>query len=122
MSAVWLVGVGSAVFAVLFLLGVSASLPWVLARLPADYLQTEPPPAGVLRNVVGWIFIFLGGLMLVLPGQGLLTILVGVMLADVPWKRRFIQKLFRYEAVFVAVNAARARARVAPLLRELDRG
>src|SRR5688572_3308752 len=59
---------------------------WALRRLPVDYLLIDPaqaPRSGLLqllRNAVGLILLLLGVAMLVLPGQGLLTILAALSL------------------------------------------
>jgi hypothetical protein len=59
----------------------------------------------VLKHVAGWLCIAMGVVMLVTPGQGILTILIGVfLLADhIPmfgrlkeWLRHKFPKLFEY--------------------------
>jgi hypothetical protein len=52
----------------------------------------------VLRNVIGYALIALGIVLSIpfVPGQGLLTILVGLSLADWPGKRRFFRWLRSY--------------------------
>ncbi|MCK5943209.1 MAG: hypothetical protein KAI24_14610, partial [Planctomycetes bacterium] len=63
---------------------VIALLPVVVVRLPADYFDPARPEAPaprtllgwtgrLLRNVLGWLFVVVGLLLLLLPGQGLLT-------------------------------------------------
>ena len=68
-------------------------VPWVVARLPHDYFnqsrraawrQTGEAPwfallLGALKNAVGALLVLLGVVMLVTPGQGLLTLLVGLL-------------------------------------------
>ncbi|MFM8271932.1 MAG: hypothetical protein ACKODX_06300 [Gemmata sp.] len=97
---------------------------YVLARLPADYfvnpnaqrpIDRHPVLHGLVvlvRNVMGYILIVLGGLMSLpgVPGQGLLTILMGVMLIDFPGKRRFQVWLVTRRVVLTGVNRLRARA------------
>ena len=56
------------------------------------------------------------------PGQGLLTILIGVILLDLPGKQRFERRLMMRPAVFTAVNSIRARFGREPLLPPLDAG
>ncbi len=66
------------------------AIPWILVRLPQDYFCERHPRtwlkdhhpvlrfiALALKNFVGWILLLGGIAMLVLPGQGLLTILFG---------------------------------------------
>lgn len=59
----------------------------------------------VLKHVFGWFCIVVGIIMLITPGQGILTILIGVfLLADhIPmfgrlkeWLRRKFPKMFEY--------------------------
>lgn len=52
--------------------------------------------------------------MLVLPGQGLLTLLVGVGLLDFPGKRHIELRVVRNHHVLNAINWIRARTNQAP--------
>lgn len=111
---------GSAIFSVLALISTFVGLPLILTRIPADYLVAEPVPsprgaAWALRNLVGWTLIVLGVLMLVLPGQGLLTLLAGLVLADLPGKRRWIRLLLGRGPIRRGVEMLRSRAGVEPL-------
>lgn len=98
---------------------------WAVKRLPADYLiREEPTPsqrpaaraARIARNILGTVLIFLGVLMLVLPGQGLLTLLAGVSLMDFPGKRGFERRLMSRPHVLRALNHWRRRAGRPPLV------
>ncbi len=51
-----------------------------------------------------------------IPGQGLLTILLGVMLLDFPGKRRLEFKIISRPKVFRAINRLRARFDKPPLV------
>jgi len=89
-------------------------VPRFLARLPSDYLRKPVQHRAslflrVLRNVAGWLLVLLGVAMLVLPGQGLLTLLVGLMLVDLPGKHQLIVKLLSRPKVLSVVNKLRAR-------------
>lgn len=53
--------------------------------------------------------------MLVTPGQGVLTILIGLSLLDLPGKRAVERRLIGNPAVLRAVNALRAKAHRPPL-------
>lgn len=89
---------------------------WALRRLPVDYLLTDPaqePRGGLLRalrNLVGLILLLLGVAMLVLPGQGLLTILAGLSLMDFRGKRQLECRLMLRPRVFAAINRFRLRS------------
>jgi hypothetical protein len=105
---------------------VALFLPGMVARLPADYFasshstSTDRMDASKLvrwtgRNVLGVVFV-LGGLgMLLLPGQGLLTILVGVFLLDFPGKRALERAVVRRDAVKKMLNRIRAKRGQPPL-------
>ncbi len=120
----WLTA-GSLVFTVLALLATFIALPRVLAGLPADYFlpeeerapheADESPWVWGARNGVGWTLIVLGIAMLVLPGQGILSVLAGLVLADVPGKRWMMRSLLARGPVRKAVDALRARHGAPPL-------
>jgi hypothetical protein len=110
---------------VAFLLGLVVT-PLVLVRLPADYFvrrDTVPAPALtpgrvlllVVRNLLGGVLVLLGVLMLVLPGQGLITLLVGLMVLDFKGKRALERRVVARPGVLRFVNGLRARAGRAPL-------
>ncbi|MGE3164069.1 MAG: PGPGW domain-containing protein [Planctomycetota bacterium] len=118
---VWtVVGVASAVTFV----GSLILIPWVIARLPADYFLSKRPAEGswrarhpvvrwVLRgakNLLGCVFLAAGLAMLVLPGQGLLTVLIGVALLDFPGKRRLEIRLLRRPLITRSIAWIRRRA------------
>jgi hypothetical protein len=70
----------------------------------------------VVKNLVGIVFLLAGLAMLVLPGQGALTIVVGLTLLDLPGKRGMALKIVRQRHVLVAINWIRSRARRPPLI------
>jgi hypothetical protein len=104
-------------------------LPLVLTRIPADYFTSKPPKfpsAGsprwiwrVSKNLLGVVLLVAGIAMLVLPGQGILTVLVALLCLDFPKKRKFECWLMRRRGVLRTVNALRARAGRPPI--DLDR-
>jgi hypothetical protein len=123
------IAIGAGIFAASFL-GSAGGVAFVLCRLPVDYLRREPGSADddrprwrrvlrkVAKNALG-VFLVLLGIVLSLPGvpgQGLLTILIGLILLDLPGKERFERRLMTRRAVFASVNAVRARFRREPLL------
>jgi Putative transmembrane protein (PGPGW) len=104
------VGAGSA----LMFLGTLLALPYVVARAPRDFFtRAEPPPghlaARVARNLLAALLVVAGIAMLVLPGQGLLTMLLGLALADVPGKRALIKRIAQREGLWRALNALRRK-------------
>jgi MFS family permease len=88
-TLVWvLAGVSVASLVLAFLL-----LPRIVAKLPADHFKDKKRKKRegglgwrIGKNLLGVVFLALGVLLLFLPGQGLLTLLVGVMLVDFPGK------------------------------------
>jgi hypothetical protein len=98
---------------------------WVVRRLPVDYLLAEPERARtpgasgvvlVLRNVLGVVLLVLGALLLVLPGQGLLTILAAISVMDFRGKRALERRLMLHPRVFELLNRFRLRAGAPRLL------
>ena len=60
--------------------------------------------------------VLMGLAMLVLPGQGVLTLLIGISLLDFPGKRKLEKKIVRAPTVHRAIDAIRRRAGQPPLL------
>ncbi|MCM2375182.1 PGPGW domain-containing protein [Aporhodopirellula aestuarii] len=63
-----------------------------------------------LKNTLGVFLLVIGISMLVLPGQGLLTILIGLSLLDFPGKYRLERYLVTRPPVFKSLNWLRQRA------------
>lgn len=96
---------------------------YVLARLPADYFVNPDAQRPIdrhpvlkalfvlVRNAIGYALIALGIVLSLpgVPGQGLLTVLMGVMLIDFPGKHRFQRWLVTRRVILIAVNRLRAR-------------
>lgn len=97
-----------------------ALVPLVLVRLPADYFLRPAPRrpllAHVARNLAGGVLVALGLVLLVLPGQGMLTVLLGLSILDLPMKRRLLRRILRQRNVRGAVQKLRTRAHRPPLL------
>jgi len=109
------------IFSLVALLASIVLVPRFLASLPPDYLrsarQAESPPLllRVVRNLFGAVLVVLGAAMLLLPGQGLLTLLVGLLLLDFPGKMRLIRKILSRPKVLAVVNRLRAHRNASPL-------
>jgi len=114
-------GVGSLVFFFLSLF----LLPLVVIYLPKDYFERDlyiPPKANpirlglaLLKNLLGVLVVLAGILMLFLPGQGILSILVGLSLIDFKGKRRLQRKLLARRRVRSSVQWIRKKAGREPL-------
>lgn len=124
-TAVWWVAIASAVMFGLTLL----AIPWLITRIPVDYFDnhtrtvTKSPFRSmwirwlwlIVKNVLGLGFLFFGLLMLVLPGQGILTVLIALTLLDFPGKFRLQRRVVALPGVLDAMNWIRKRRGKAPL-------
>lgn len=109
--------------------GTLAAIPLLVVRMPADYFMRprrrllDPGERGwlwhlvvvLLKNVLGIVLLTAGLVMLVLPGQGVLTILISLSLLDFPGKYAAERWVIRRSSVFKTVNWIRARAHRPPL-------
>jgi hypothetical protein len=100
--------------------GSLVAVPIALVRLPPDYFARPHARHAlgvrIVRDVVGAVVIALGIIMLVLPGQGMLTILLGVGIVDLPWKQRLARRIMRSGKLRRAVNRLRERGGKPPLV------
>ena len=107
---------------VLFFLTLVA-IPLIIVSIPADYFIRDPGSLSdrrhpvlraavfVVKNSLGAVFLLAGFVMLFIPGQGLLTIMIGLMLMNFPGKRRLELKLIRKPRIREAVNWIRVKAK-----------
>src|ERR1700730_12479305 len=118
----------------LFVVTFSASLAiisFILVKVPSTYFQESHPRdfwverhaairwAGVIaKNLLGTVLVLLGILMSIpgVPGQGILTILLGVMLLDLPGKRQLEHKLVSRPMILEKINRLRHRFSKPPLV------
>lgn len=124
-ALLWWLGIASVVMFV----GSLLLLPWLAARIPADYFMPLKRPRlplaqqhpvlriliVVLRNLLGVLILLAGIVMLVLPGQGILAIMLGLMLINFPGKYRLEQWAIRKPSVHKSINWLRAKAGREPL-------
>jgi len=99
--------------------GTLVAVPVVLVKIPDDYFarprKARSLPLKILRTVVGLGLIALGVAMLVLPGQGILTILVGLGVLDLEIKDRLIVRILSMPKVHATIDRLRRRAGRGPL-------
>ena len=97
----------------------------IISFLPEDYFKSENrnlissvqnshyPLLKLLvlitKNFFGVLLLLSGILMLVLPGQGILTIITGLVFIDYPGKYKFERKLLRQKGVINSINWIRSR-------------
>ena len=100
----------------------------LLASLPSDYFKTKERIRRIknpvfriclscLKNIFGGLLVVIGILLSVpgIPGQGILTILAGLIISDFPGKRRLEQRLIRLPVILSTANQIRARFKRPPL-------
>ena len=122
------------VLSVVSFCGSLAVISLILVKVPPTYFQEAHPRdfwverhaairwAGVIaKNLLGTVLVLLGILMSIpgVPGQGILTILIGIMLLDFPGKRQLELKLVSRPIVLEKINRLRHKFGKAPLV--LDR-
>ena len=114
-------------------IGSTVVVAWLLIRLPATYFCDAYPrdvwgdrrpvlrwTRFLLKNLLGILLVVLGGIMAlpVIPGPGILMLVLGVMLLDFPGKRRLEQWLIRRATVLRTMNRLRQRYGKPPLVVE----
>jgi len=99
-----------------------ASLPWLAASIPTDYFcrdndsaSRRHPLLAMLRNLAGAVLLLCGMAMLVLPGQGILTILIALVLMDYPGKKQLEHRIVSLPSVLKSMNWLRRQRGAAPL-------
>ena len=123
-TLIWL-----AALSIVFFIGTLIAIPFILVRLPADYFDIRVPRpwmqdhhpvlrvAGhIVKNAVGAVFLFAGFLMLFLPGQGVLTMVIGISMLDFPGKRKIEAKLIGQPTVLNVINSMRKKYGKPPLV------
>ncbi len=121
---------GLSILSAVTFVGTLVAVPLLLTGIPADYFLYPPreQPSGWVarhpvwrlvvkgtKNLLGVVFVVAGLAMLVLPGQGLLTMFVGMTLLDLPGKRKLEVALLRRRHVHRAINWLRRRRNRPPL-------
>ena len=100
------------------------SLPWLVAMIPEDYFSSQKRKRAILKNEVfgTWIVIFIlknsiglllvtgGVLMLFLPGQGVLTIIAGLIMTDYPGKFELERRIVSNKKILEKLNWLRNKA------------
>ena len=69
----------------------------------------------IIKNLVGYSLILGGIVMLVLPGQGLFTIIIGLMLSNYPGKYSIEKKFITIPSVLKSINWLRKKSNKPPL-------
>ncbi len=120
-ASVWVaVSLGSIGMSVIGVL----AIPWLVCRMPVDWFARPPqsialrlrarPGATVARNGLGLLLTLLGVTLLFLPGQGILTIVLGLVLTDLPLRDRGLRWVATRPTLARQLQAWRLRSGVAP--------
>jgi len=74
--------------------------------------------AVILKNILGVILVVLGIILSLpgVPGQGVLTILLGLIMLDIPGKRPIEARIIKRPTILAAINDLRARYNKPPLV------
>ena len=98
------------------------TIKWLVALIPSDYFikknnsefRSNYPifwlVSIIIKNLVGYTLIVGGIIMLVLPGQGLFTIFIGLMLSNYPGKFYIERKFIAIPSVLRAINWLRKKS------------
>jgi Kef-type K+ transport system membrane component KefB len=121
---------GIVLFVVVFVASL-ASITLLILYLPTRYFVDEHPfwkdrtplvrGLGIVgKNLLGLAIVALGIALSIpgIPGQGVLTILVGLVLIDIPGKRRLVRLLARRPWIQRSINGLRTRFRRPPMVFE----
>ena len=106
------------------------SVALIVVRIPTDYFAGDTPPRLwadrhplvrwpllIFKNLLGVTLVALGAVMALpgVPGQGILTMLIGAMLINFPGKRKMERWLIGRRGVLTAINKIRGRYGRPPL-------
>lgn len=123
-----LLGVGLFVFS--FTISILA-VAIVMVKIPADYFSSHYSPefmldkpwlvrwsAVILKNILGVVLVLIGIVLSLpgVPGQGILTILLGLIMLDIPGKRPIEARIIKRPNILSTVNDLRARYNKSPLV------
>jgi hypothetical protein len=124
------IGVGVGLFLFSFVVSLAA-IVLVMVKIPANYFSphyeqdfmpnthwTVKWGAVILKNLLGVMLIALGIVLSLpgVPGQGLLTILLGLIMLDIPGKRPLEARIIQRPTIQSAINKLRARFNKPPLV------
>jgi len=115
---IWVSSISFALF-----VGTLISIPFIIVKLPSDYFIKDKnlarrfcqnkPLLGVIiigfKNIFGLIFLLMGFIMLFIPGQGILTMLIGYSMLDFLNKRKLIYKIARRPSIYNFINKTRKK-------------
>ena len=98
------------------------SIKWLVALIPTDYFVKKNISKSkksysllwlmsiIVKNIIGYTLILGGILMLVLPGQGLFTILMGLILSNYPGKYTIEKRIISIPSILKTINWIRKKS------------
>ena len=104
------------------------SIKWLVALIPSDYFVYKKDSkfkskypltwliSMIIKNMIGYLLIIGGILMLVLPGQGLFTILIGLMMSNYPGKYYIEKKIIAIPSILKTINWLRKQSDKEPII------
>ncbi len=92
----------------------------VIAYLPPDYFLANRRTSRIrhpvlrigmkcLKNLLAVVLVVVGIIQIPLPGQGVLTILIGIIISDMPGKRKLERRIISAPVVLATANGIRSR-------------
>ena len=102
-------------------------IPYLVSQIPTDYFVAAKRISttqsfswsaflrSLARNLVGTLLVLAGITMLLLPGQGILTILIGLFVADFPGKYQLERYIVRKPTILNSLNWLRRRQNIPDL-------
>ena len=103
------------------------SLKWLVSLIPEDYFINKKDSkiktnniliwyiVLIFKNVIGYSLILGGIIMLILPGQGLFTIIIGLMMSNYPGKYFIEKKFIAIPTVLKSINWLRRKSNKPPI-------
>lgn len=108
-----------------------AAIAIVMVKIPENYFSSHYQQdflpgspwivrwgAVIAKNIFGFLLVILGIILSLpgVPGQGVLTILLGLIMLDIPGKRPLEARIIKRPTILAAINDLRARYKKPPLL------
>ena len=103
------------------------SLKWLVSLIPEDYFINKKDSkiktskifiwyiVLIFKNLIGYSLILGGIMMLVLPGQGLFTIIIGLMMSNYPGKYSIEKKFIAIPTILKSINWLRRKSNKPPI-------
>ena len=118
----WLGSISAVIFVFSLL-----SIKWLVALIPSDYFIKKEDSkfkkkypflwflSLIINNIFGYSLIIGGIFMLILPGQGVFTIMIGLMLSNYPGKYAIEKKFIAIPSVLKGINWLRKKSNEPPI-------